>query len=74
MTSMSTEIPAIAGLDRALEDALSTVRRNVRTFGGAYPDDTTTDDRYPLRPAHKEPGMDDELLAGGAVDLVRTHR
>lgn len=51
MTSPSTETPAIAGLDRALEHALSTVRRNIEVFGGAYPDDTTTDDRYPLRPA-----------------------
>jgi unsaturated chondroitin disaccharide hydrolase len=57
MTSMSTETPAVAGLDRALEDALSTVRRNIRTFDGAYPDDTTTDDRYPLRPAHKQFGV-----------------
>lgn len=53
MTSTSTEISAIAGLDRALADALSTVRRNIGAFGSAYPDDTTTDDRYLLRPAHK---------------------
>ncbi|SIT68494.1 glycoside hydrolase family 88 protein [Microbacterium sp. RU33B] len=53
MTSTSTETPAIAGLDRALVQALSTVRRNIGAFGSAYPDDTTTGDRYPLRPAHK---------------------
>lgn len=51
MPSTSTETSAIAGLDRALSDALATVRRNIGVFGAAYPDDTTTDDRYPLRPA-----------------------
>ncbi|MFP7761378.1 glycoside hydrolase family 88 protein [Marisediminicola sp. LYQ85] len=40
-----------ATLDRAITDALSTVRRNIATFGTQFPDDTTTDDRYLLRPA-----------------------
>lgn len=53
MTSTSTGTSAVAGLDQALADALSTVRRNIGAFGSSYPDDTTTDDRYPLRPAHK---------------------
>jgi len=39
-------------LDPAIADALRTVRRNIDAFGTAsYPDDTTADDRYPLRPA-----------------------
>jgi len=39
--------PASTALSRALE----TVRRNIDTFADAYPDDTTLDGRYPLRPA-----------------------
>src|SRR4051812_12652452 len=39
-------------LETALNTAISTVRRNIAVFGGAYPDDTTLDGRYPLRPAH----------------------
>ena len=42
-TALAAE-PALAG-------ALSTIRRNIATFGDLYPDDTTRDDRYPLRPA-----------------------
>src|SRR4051794_38462504 len=42
-TALTAE-PALAG-------ALSTVRRNIAAFGDLYPDDTTRDDRYPLRPA-----------------------
>jgi unsaturated chondroitin disaccharide hydrolase len=38
-------------LDTAIEAALSTVRRNIARFGGAFPGDTTVDDRYELRPA-----------------------
>lgn len=41
----------IAASDAAVAAALSTVRRNIATFGGGYPDDTTVDDRYLLRPA-----------------------
>ena len=37
--------------DAAIAAALSTIRRNIAKFGGAYPDDTTVDDRYELRPA-----------------------
>jgi unsaturated chondroitin disaccharide hydrolase len=37
--------------DAAIAAALSTIRRNIATFGGSYPDDTTVDDRYELRPA-----------------------
>jgi len=35
----------------AITDALGVVRRNIERFGDAYVDDTTTDDRYRLRPA-----------------------
>ncbi|HKP07234.1 MAG TPA: glycoside hydrolase family 88 protein [Microbacterium sp.] len=37
--------------EAAIAAALSTIRRNIATFGGSYPDDTTVDDRYELRPA-----------------------
>ncbi|MFC8680678.1 glycoside hydrolase family 88 protein [Microbacterium ureisolvens] len=39
-------------VDAAIAAAVSTVRRNIATFGPAYPDDTTVDDRYRQRPAH----------------------
>ena len=42
-----------ATLERAIADALATVRRNVDAFGSRYPDDTTTDGRYALRPADR---------------------
>ncbi|MBW9094785.1 glycoside hydrolase family 88 protein [Microbacterium jejuense] len=52
MTSTSpasgTRAPRV---DDAIADALSTIRRNIAKFGPAYPDDTTVDDRYELRPA-----------------------
>ena len=38
-------------VDPALASALATVRRNIDAFGDRYPDDTTHQDRYPLRPA-----------------------
>ena len=38
-------------LDAAIAAALQTVRRNIDTFGKRYPNDTTLDRRYPLRPA-----------------------
>lgn len=41
-------------LSAAVEAALATVRRNIPAFGDAYPDDTTRDDRYPVRPATPE--------------------
>ena len=37
--------------DAAIAAALATIRRNIARFGDSYPDDTTTDGRYPLRPA-----------------------
>ena len=37
--------------DAAIAAALATVRRNIATFGGSFPGDTTVDDRYELRPA-----------------------
>lgn len=40
-------------VDDAIADALSTIRRNIVKFGAAYPDDTTVDDRYELRPAER---------------------
>lgn len=42
-----------AGVDAgaAIDAALATIRRNIARFGDSYPDDTTRDDRYTLRPA-----------------------
>ena len=37
--------------DAAIAAALATIRRNIARFGDSYPDDTTRDGRYPLRPA-----------------------
>ncbi|MCJ1705779.1 MULTISPECIES: glycoside hydrolase family 88 protein [unclassified Rathayibacter] len=37
--------------EQAVADALEVVRRMIGAFGSAYPDDTTTDGRYPIRPA-----------------------
>jgi len=52
MTSPSHLTGAPAARTRAaLAAALETVRRNIATFGDAYPDDTTHADRYRLRPA-----------------------
>lgn len=42
---------AQGAVDTALTAAIETVRRNITAFGSAYPDDTTRDGRYPLRPA-----------------------
>ncbi len=42
---------AMTAADVAVSAALSTIRRNIATFGSAYPGDTTVDDRYLLRPA-----------------------
>ncbi|WP_194409985.1 glycoside hydrolase family 88 protein [Microbacterium cremeum] len=41
----------VAGSDDAIAAAVSTIRRNIATFGGGFPGDTTVGDRYPLRPA-----------------------
>ncbi|MGO3885874.1 MAG: glycoside hydrolase family 88 protein [Mycetocola sp.] len=43
-----------ATVDGAIADALAIIRRNITTFGTGFPDDTTTDNRYPLRPAAGE--------------------
>lgn len=50
-TPPTQERTAVAA-EPALAGALSIVRRNTGAFGDLYPDDTTRDDRYPLRPAH----------------------
>jgi unsaturated chondroitin disaccharide hydrolase len=42
---------AVATTAPALAAALETVRRNIPAYGDAYPDDTTHDGRYPVRPA-----------------------
>lgn len=47
-TELATELAP------ALDAAIATVRRNIATFGDSYPDDTTRDGRYPLRPATPE--------------------
>jgi unsaturated chondroitin disaccharide hydrolase len=55
MTSTSPaegKIPAET--DRAIAAALATVRRNIAEFGDDYPDDTTRNGRYPVRPAEGE--------------------
>lgn len=51
-----TSTPPVPGISRTSTDtaiaaALSTIRRNISTFGPRYPDDTTTSERYLLRPA-----------------------
>jgi unsaturated chondroitin disaccharide hydrolase len=51
MTTPSTTSPAVATVPRALDDALATLRRNIANFGLSYPDDTTTNGKYLLRPA-----------------------
>ncbi len=47
-TAGETEIT----LDAAITAALTTLRRNIDTFGTTYPDDTTDGPRYPIRPPH----------------------
>jgi len=56
MTSTSplpgrTEDPNNRAIAGAVADAVATVRRNIETFGGQYPGDTTVNNRYALRPA-----------------------
>ncbi|MBF4550325.1 glycoside hydrolase family 88 protein [Pseudoclavibacter sp. VKM Ac-2888] len=46
-----TFAPASTTVENALAAATETVRRNIVAFGAAYPDDTTTDGCYLLRPA-----------------------
>lgn len=46
-----TFAPASTSVENALAAATDTVRRNIEAFGAAYPDDTTSDNKYPLRPA-----------------------
>lgn len=46
-----TRVLTPAAVSTALEAALRTVRHNVDLLGDAYPDDTTTDGRYLIRPA-----------------------
>ena len=43
--------------DVAIESVMATIRHNIASFGGLYPDDTTVADRYPLRPAHGTIGI-----------------
>ena len=61
MTSTGLQTSAV-DLDRAIASALATVGRNIPAFGAAYPDDTTADDRYRLRPA--APGFADGANRG----------
>jgi unsaturated chondroitin disaccharide hydrolase len=51
MTSPITQGTIASAADLALDAALKTVRRNIASFGDDYPDDTTTHNRYELRPA-----------------------
>ncbi len=49
---MTTSLPtAHVDTDRAIAQVLATVRANIDAFGARYPDDTTRENRYPLRPA-----------------------
>ncbi|WP_345801384.1 glycoside hydrolase family 88 protein [Microbacterium sp. AZCO] len=50
-TTPPTQERTAVAAEPALAGALATVRRNIAAFGDAYPDDTTTDGRYLLRPA-----------------------
>ncbi|MBD8217722.1 glycoside hydrolase family 88 protein [Microbacterium sp. CFBP 13617] len=50
MTSASPTFTSPA-TEAALAAALLTIRRNVASFPGVFPDDTTVAGRYPLRPA-----------------------
>ena len=55
MTSISSAHDRIPpATDPAIARAITTVRRNADAFGERYPDDTTTDGRYPVRPAAGE--------------------
>ena len=46
-----TFAPASTTVENALAAATDTVRRNIEAFGAAYPDDTTSEGKYLLRPA-----------------------
>ncbi len=49
---MTTTAEGLAtAVGRAVEEALATVRATAGTFAQRYPDDTTRDNRYPVRPA-----------------------
>lgn len=50
-TNSAAQGAPAATIDAAVTAALETVRRNISAFGAAYPEDTTADDRYPLRAA-----------------------
>ncbi|GAA2009625.1 glycoside hydrolase family 88 protein [Microbacterium ulmi] len=51
MTSTHPAHTRETSTETAITAALSTVRRNIATFGESYPGDTTTGSRYLLRPA-----------------------
>jgi len=54
MTSLPDTATAVVvdpKIEAATAAVLSTLRRNIETFGLRYPDDTTAGDRYPVRPA-----------------------
>lgn len=50
MTSTSPAPGRTVAIDSAIASALATVRRNIASFGGDYPNDTTENNRYELRP------------------------
>ncbi len=54
MTSLPDTAAAVVvdpKIEAAATAALATLRRNIEAFGLRYPDDTTVDGRYPVRPA-----------------------
>jgi unsaturated chondroitin disaccharide hydrolase len=51
MTTLPTQGTTAAAAALAIDAALATVRSNIASFGALYPDDTTVDGRYELRPA-----------------------
>lgn len=60
---MTTSPPtARVDTDRAIAQVLATIRANIAAFGTRYPDDTTRDNRYALRPA--VPGFDEGANRG----------
>ena len=47
----ATASPDSPDLSASVQDAIDTVRRNLTRFGNRYPDDTTDEARYELRPS-----------------------
>lgn len=57
MTHATVAGSATESLDRALDQAVGTVRQNLDRWGDRYPDDCTIAGTYPLRPAQGSVGL-----------------